>query len=167
MGKFSKLNNCTFRFLGNNNQVKIGESCYLKDVEFWIENDSNSIVIGNKVMFTGKTHLACTEGKRIVLGDDCLVSNEVVFRTGDSHAICDFGGRRINQAKDVIIREHVWIGNRAILLKGVTIPSGCVIGTGTIVTNDCFESNSVIAGVPAKEIKKNIMWHYDRMIEIN
>lgn len=167
VGKLSRFENCTFRFLGNNNHIIVGESCYFKDVEFWIENDDNSIQIDNKVKFTGKAHLACTEGKRIVFGDDCLVSNEVIFRTGDSHSILDMDGRRINHAKDVIVGNHVWIGNRAILLKGATIPSECVIGTGAIVPSGSYESNSVIAGVPAKVIQSNIAWSYDRIMDIN
>lgn len=52
-----------------------------------------------------------------------------------------------------IIGNDVWIGNGAIIINGVTIGDGAVIGAGAVVTKD-VPPYTVVAGVPAKPIKK-------------
>ena len=47
------------------------------------------------------------------------------------------------------IGNHVWIGKRAIILKGVTIGDGSIVGMGAVVTKD-VPSNSLAVGNPAK-----------------
>lgn len=53
----------------------------------------------------------------------------------------------------VIIEDDVWIGANAIILRGVTIHNGAVVGAGAVVAKD-VEPYSIVAGNPAKEIKK-------------
>lgn len=55
---------------------------------------------------------------------------------------------------DVYIGVNCFIGIVSIILPGVHIGSNCIVGTGTVVTKD-FPDNSIIAGNPAKRIKKN------------
>ena len=52
----------------------------------------------------------------------------------------------------VRIMNDVWIGDKAIVMNGVTVGNGAVIGAGAIVTKD-VAPYSVVAGVPAKHIK--------------
>ena len=82
--------------------------------------------------------------------------------TGDSHAIYNSSGERINTAKDVFIGEHVWIGYRATLLKGTRIADGSIIGTGSIANKTFMQQNCVIVGNPAKVVKENIIWNKNR-----
>ena len=55
------------------------------------------------------------------------------------------------------IGNHVWVGVRAIILKGVTIGDGAIIAAGSVVTRD-VPANTLVGGVPAKIIKDNISW---------
>lgn len=66
-------------------------------------------------------------------------------------------GGRINNAKDIIIGNHVWITANAIIQKGVTISDGAVIATCSVVTKD-VPANCIAAGMPAKVVKENIEW---------
>jgi len=66
-------------------------------------------------------------------------------------------GRRIDEqgisTKHVIIEDDVWIGANAVILPGVRIGTHSVVAAGAIVTKD-VPSHSLVAGVPAKLIKK-------------
>jgi acetyltransferase-like isoleucine patch superfamily enzyme len=52
----------------------------------------------------------------------------------------------------VVIDDDVWIGESAIILRGVTIGRGAVIGAGSVVTRD-VPKYAIVVGVPAKVIK--------------
>lgn len=53
----------------------------------------------------------------------------------------------------IILEDNVWIGTRAIILKGVTIGEGAVIGAGAVVTRS-IPSTTLAVGVPAKVIRQ-------------
>ena len=53
----------------------------------------------------------------------------------------------------VTIEDDVWVGANAVILPGVTIGNHCVVAAGTVVTKD-VPPHSLVAGVPAKVIKK-------------
>jgi len=53
----------------------------------------------------------------------------------------------------ILIQDDAWIGAGAIILPNVTIGRGVVVGAGAVVTKD-VPPYTVVAGVPAKEIKK-------------
>ena len=55
----------------------------------------------------------------------------------------------------IIIQDAAWIGAGAIILPNVTIGKGAVVDAGAVVTKDVqLPPYTVVAGVPAKEIKK-------------
>ena len=58
-----------------------------------------------------------------------------------------------DDSEPVIINENVWIGANVVILPAVKIGSNCIIGSGAVVTKS-FDENSVIAGNPAKLIRK-------------
>lgn len=60
---------------------------------------------------------------------------------------------------NVTIGNDVWIGERTIILPGISIGDGSVIGAGSIVTKS-FESYSVIAGNPCSLIRKRFSDEY-------
>ena len=53
----------------------------------------------------------------------------------------------------VIIGDNVWIGDKATILGGVTIGESVIIAANSVVTKD-VPPYSVVAGIPAKVIKK-------------
>lgn len=150
--------NCEFVFLGSNNTIELGKECIAKNASFYMEDDNNTIISGDGTHYAGKIHIAVTEGTKCIIGKDCLFSSEIVIRTGDSHSILNEAEERINPAKDVVVRDHVWVGYRVLIAKGVTIPENCVVGTGAVVTKPIDRGGTVIAGVPAKIVKESINW---------
>ena len=53
----------------------------------------------------------------------------------------------------VVIEDDVWIGANAVVLPGVRVGTHSVIAAGAVVTKD-VPPHSIVAGVPAKVIKK-------------
>lgn len=102
--------------------------------------------------FNGFVQIVCDEN--IKIGNNVAIARDVIIRDTDAHEILD--GKH-KKTKPVIIGNHVWIGTRAIIMKGVTIGDGSIVAAGAIVTKD-VPANSIVAGVPAKIIKENIKW---------
>ncbi len=95
-----------------------------------------------------------TCGSRIQIGKDCTIARDVVIRDYDGHIVDD---KKQSISKGIQIGDHVWIGNRAMILKGVNIGDGAVVAAGAVVTKD-VPAHSIVAGVPAKVIKKDVKW---------
>lgn len=162
IGEKCDLRNTKIFIRGNNNIIRIEGNVLCHCLEIWIEDDNNSVTIGNNTKITGTTHLACIEGQSIEIGDDCLFSSDIYVRTGDSHSIYNEKHVRINTSKTVKIGNHVWVGHGVNILKGVTIADGCVIATSAVVTLVEVQRNSIVAGVPARIVKENIFWDIKR-----
>ena len=75
------------------------------------------------------------------------------IRTSDQHKIYDESNNRINEAANAVIGNHVWLGNPAVIMKGISIGDGCMIGMESMVTKN-IESNTLAVGTPARVIKK-------------
>lgn len=92
----------------------------------------NYVVTGPEVMFITGNHQYNVLGKRIIDITD-----------KEKEANCD---------QSIVICDDVWIGARAIILKGVTIHEGAVVGAGAVVARD-VPPYAIVGGVPAKIIK--------------
>ena len=62
-----------------------------------------------------------------------------------------FQRRFVGKQRDVVIGSDVWIGDRCIILAGVTIGDGAVIAAGSVVASDVIEY-SIVGGNPARVI---------------
>ncbi len=87
----------------------------------------------------------------IIIGDGTLIGHKVVIATLNHDLNPD--KRNILHPSPVITGKNVWIGSNATILPGVTIGDGAVVAAGAVVTKD-IPSNTVVAGVPAKIIRK-------------
>lgn len=89
---------------------------------------------------------------KISIGKDCLL--------GDCVSIHDFDGHKIDGTegiREVIIGDHVWLGEGVTVLKGVKIGEGSVVGAGSLVCKD-IPPACLAVGSPAKVLKENITW---------
>ena len=65
-------------------------------------------------------------------------------------------------SKDVIIEDNVWLGNRVIVLPGVTIGEGAIIQAGSVVVKD-VPKYAIAGGHPAKVFKTRDIEHYEKL----
>ena len=119
------------------------------------------IRIGNHVGISGATIYA-REG--IEIGDNTAIGGNVKILDNDFHPIeAEERIRLLNDprggdsdlipSRPVHIGKNCFIGCNAIILKGTILGDGCVVGAGAVVAGE-FEAGSVIAGNPAKVIRK-------------
>ena len=62
----------------------------------------------------------------------------------------------------MVIEDNVWIGNRVIILPGVTIKEGAIIQAGSVVVGD-IEKCGIAGGHPAKVFKYRDIEHYEKL----
>ncbi|WP_410772132.1 sugar O-acetyltransferase [Fontibacillus sp. BL9] len=108
-----------------------------------------NITIGKNVFFN--TGCSFQDRGGITIGDGTAIGMNVTIATLN-HGL-SLETRNTTYSSPVIIGENVWIGSNATILPGVTIGSNSVVAAGAVVTKDVPE-NTVVAGVPAKVIKK-------------
>ena len=163
IGDFARIRNSTIILHGSHNKITINDLAHLNQVEFYVENDNNEISIGHNTTLWGKTHLAAIEGTKILIGNDCLFSSDLHFRTGDAHSILNMNGERINPSKDIIIDDHVWIGTKVTCMKGVHVSKDSIVAATTTLCKNYDTPNVVIGGVPGKIIKTDVNWSSERL----
>lgn len=81
------------------------------------------------------------------------VSTSPVFHSGRNIMNKNFSNHAFEPMKMTYIGNDVWIGTNCILKSGITVGDGAIIGMGSVVTKS-VEPYTIVAGVPAKIIKK-------------
>ena len=109
------------------------------------------LVIGEGVSLGDRTEIHV--GKEVTIGDHCVISWDCCILDRDYHC---FNSEKENM-RPVHIGNHVWIGCRCLICKGVTIGDGAVIAAGSVVTHD-IPKHCLGAGVPCRVKKGNIVW---------
>jgi acetyltransferase-like isoleucine patch superfamily enzyme len=163
IGDFVRIKNSTIILHGNNNRIHIKDFSYLNQIELYTEDSNNEIVIGSHTSLCGKAHFAAIEGTKIHIGDNCLFSSDLHFRTGDSHSILNMQGERINKSQDIVIEDHVWVGTKVTCLKGVRVSRDSVVAATTTLCKDYDTPNVIIGGVPGRIIRTDINWLGERI----
>ena len=157
IGKNTLLRDSNIFIKGNNNILYIGDNCVVNNTSIILDNEGTEIKIGNKTSIA-KAQIVSLEPYKIEIGEDCMLSYDIEIRNTDSHKIYDKNtNKRINEGNGVSIGNHVWLGMRAIILKGVTIEDNSIVAGGSIVTKD-VKSNTIVSGSPARQIKENVYW---------
>lgn len=116
--------------------------------------DGGELRIGHETNVNGLTKILCAESVRI--GRGCTFSWDVQVLDNDFHAITVDGAARPSVAP-VVIGDRVWVGTRALVLKGVTIGDGAVVAAGAVVTRD-VPAGAVVAGTPARVVGHADAW---------
>jgi acetyltransferase-like isoleucine patch superfamily enzyme len=111
------------------------------------------LVIGDDCALSGTTVCAA---QSVTIGQRCLFGADSIVTDTDFHPLEPQGrwSAPIEQAarRPVRIGSDVFVGARAIVLKGVTIGDGAVVAAGAVVTRD-VPAGAVVAGNPARQLR--------------
>ncbi len=88
----------------------------------------------------------------IKIGDGCMLASGAYVTDSDWHGTYDRIGMEDKYAP-VVLKDNVWIGDNAIVCKGVTIGENSIVAARAVVVKD-VPPNSVVAGSPAKVVRQ-------------
>ena len=129
----------------------IGESGKPVKLGVWgREPGSGAITVGDYVLISPGTRIsACDE---ITIGDSVMIANSVYITDSDWHGVYN-RTERSERVTPVHIGNNVWLGDHAVILKGVTIGENSVVAASAVVSKD-VPANVVVAGNPAQVVKE-------------
>jgi len=105
--------------------------------------------IGDNVFVNfGSSLVASTH---VSVGHDCLIETWVPIMDCDFHRVEDKFWD--TNGPPIVIEDRAWLGNRSMVLRGVTVGHDAVVAAGSVVTRD-VPPRTVVAGVPARVIRK-------------
>jgi acetyltransferase-like isoleucine patch superfamily enzyme len=133
------------------NVVFVAASGYRTNLSSVIIGDIRGrITIGDNVLVMNGVRISSAAS--ITIGDGCMLANHCYLTDADWHDIHDrtsAPGRRA----PIVLERGAWIGDSAIVCKGVRVGENSIVGAGAVVTKD-VPSNVVVAGNPARVVKK-------------
>lgn len=117
--------------------------------------------LGENVNFNG---MIIGGGGTVRIGDnfhsgvECRMIAQVHdYDTGDA---IPYGSTYI--LRDITIEDNVWLGDRVMVLGGVTIGEGAIVQAGSVVVSD-IPKCAIAGGHPAKVFKSRDVAHYERL----
>lgn len=135
-------------FGGNKKNLFIRSNVYI----FGYKN----LILGSDVSINYGCFLSCEGG--LIIGDFVSIGHGTsILSTEHSY---EENSTPIKyqpiKLKPVKIEDNVWIGANVTILGGVTIAEGTIIAAGSVVTKSVLVKNTIIAGVPAKFLKRRL-----------
>ena len=148
---------------GSNNKITLGKIIIAQNLNIIIGfptclTKNAYIKIGDKSKFVKTEIMLLENDSTLNIGEDCLFSENILIHLSDTHSIFDLEGNLLNYGGHVEIGDRVWCGRDSKILKKSTILNDCIIGGSSVVTSQFKEPHCIIAGNPAKIVKRGITW---------
>ena len=144
------------KYIDFGKQITLGRYCRFDVLG---THESQILSFGDNVVVGDNVRISCIE--KIRIGNNVLIGSRVLI-IDNAHGKYDGQDAdtpytppnlRTLQSEPIEVGDNVWIGEGAVIQKGVRIGSGCVIAANTVVTKD-VPKNSIVAGLPGRIIKQ-------------
>lgn len=139
-------------------RITVGDNVRIGRRNTWIvgfkTSENAELIIGNRVSINYQITISVAD--RVVIGDDTMIAGNVQIYDNVSHPIEPERRHepfRRDEASPVIIGRNVWLGNRAIVMRGVRIGDNSVVAAASVVTKD-VPPNVVVGGNPVRVLKQ-------------
>lgn len=127
-------------------RIRIGSDCAVYE-RCWLEAEPGArLTIGDGVYLGHDVHVHAVDD--VEIGAGSMLADGVLVNSGGHDAANAMATTRQGA---IHIGRSVFVGQRAIVLGGVTIGDGAVIGAGAVVTRD-VDAGATVAGVPARPL---------------
>ena len=140
------------------NNISIGENVHIRTSKnlitqlcSWNKNNCDGVIqIGDNVLISPGVRII--SAKEIIIKSNVMIASNVYISDSDWHGIYDRAWP-VGKSLEVVLEDNVWIGDRAIVNKGVRIGKNSIVGAGSVVVKD-VPPNVVVAGNPAQVVKE-------------
>jgi maltose O-acetyltransferase len=136
--------------IDNQGRMEIGAHVLLRSVNVPVElvtEPGALLTIGAGTRLNYGVSVGVTS--HVAIGAHVRIGPYVMITDSDFHDVHRRGVRP--PSRPVVIEDHVWIGAKASVLKGVRIGRGSVVATGAVVTRD-VPPFTIVGGVPAAPV---------------
>jgi acetyltransferase-like isoleucine patch superfamily enzyme len=144
----------------NSRQVHFGDHVWIRSdarLECIAAGDGRSdpatLRLGDNCHIESYGHIGAAYG--VTLGKGVVIGSRVTILDHD-HGNNRSNTSVLNQGivgASIEIGDYCWLGDGAIVLKGVSLGAGCVVGANAVVTRS-FPAQSKIGGVPARLLSR-------------
>ncbi len=114
------------------------------------EGGKGEILIGNHVLLCPGSRI--DSASSVSIGTGTMFAANVYVTDADWHDIYE-RAKPIGTTAPVVLEDNVWLGDSAIVCKGVRIGANSVIGAGSVVVKD-IPANVIAAGNPATVVRE-------------
>jgi acetyltransferase-like isoleucine patch superfamily enzyme len=136
---------------GGGQRLALGRGVRMAErVRLIFEGPDGAIEIGDDTFLNARCEIRARE--RVSIGSGCRLAFDVIVMDTNHH---DLEGTETTSP--TVIGDRVWIGARALILRGVTIGDGAVIAAGSVVTRH-VPARTLVGGNPAKTIRAEVNW---------
>jgi acetyltransferase-like isoleucine patch superfamily enzyme len=108
-----------------------------------------AIDIGDYCLISPGVRISSADGIR--MGDNCMLANGVYLTDADWHDL--YNRTVMGRTAPIDIGSNVWVGDSAVVCKGVSLGENSIIGAGSVVVQS-IPPNCVAAGNPARVVKE-------------
>lgn len=154
------LQNCHIN-IKDNSKVEIFSS-FFPISNLFISTTNKSIVNIGKNFSCRECCIESHDEKAMIIkiGEDCMFSDGIRLRSSDGHTIYSTDDHKIinKPQKGISVGNHVWLGMKTTILKDVSIPNNSIVGACSLVNKTFEQENTIIAGTPARVVKKSVNW---------
>jgi len=154
-------NTCNLREVVTKPNIEVGEYTYYHDFDDPLQFQDKNVLYHYPV-----------NNDRLVIGKFCSIAHgaKFLFNGGNhkrtacvNYPFAIFGEQWKHELSiadswdnkgDIVVGNDVWIGFEALIMAGVTIGDGAIVAAHAVVTKDDVSAYGVVAGAPAKLIRK-------------
>lgn len=119
--------------------------------------DGGELSMGEKFAISGTTSIVCSHDIRI--GNNVQFSWNTLVMDSDAHIIWGPDKVEYLNSKPILIKNNIWVAANCTLLKGTVIQDNCVVASNSLLNKAYKNSNRIIGGIPASELKEIGGWH--------
>ncbi len=138
--------NVTF---GPDVRIRVGKAAWLGPGAVF--QGTGDVRIGKSTYVGAYASINCMHA--VTIGDRCMLGNFVSLIDND-HGTSGTSALQSQPlaSAPIVVRDDCWLGEKATVLRGVTIGEGAVVAAGSVVRRD-VPPYTLVAGVPARIVR--------------